>query len=199
MKSATFLAVLSAVAGALAQGPTLNTPNNLVACQPAQLNWAGGVGPYFISVQDGNNPSGAALLQFPEQTGTSLTWEQVNFQAGTSLGFLIRDKNGVTAQTAAVTVQPGSSTDCIGKSASVSGGGTNTAGTGAPTQTSGGSTTNTGAGTTSTSGGSGTPTTGTSGTSETTSASSGNSAASASSVHIGAAGIVGAAVLALLV
>ncbi|KAJ8072490.1 hypothetical protein PM082_016049 [Marasmius tenuissimus] len=136
MKSVTFLAVLSAVAGALAQNPTLNTPNNLVACQPVQLNWGGG-------------------------------------KAGT---------------------------DCVGKTASISGGGSNTAGTGAPPQSTGGSNT---ASTTSTSGGSGTTagTTGTTassaGSAENTSANN-NNAASASSAQIGAAGIVGAAVLALL-
>ncbi|KAL0061931.1 hypothetical protein AAF712_011215 [Marasmius tenuissimus] len=197
MKSATFLAVLSAVAGALAQNPTLNTPNNLVACQPVQLNWGGGKAPYFISVQDGNNPSGAALTQFPEQSGTSLTW-LVNFQPGTSLGFLLRDSNGVTSQTASVTVQPGSGTDCVGKTASISGGGSNTAGTGAPPQSTGGSNT---ASTTSTTGGSGTSVTTSSGpsnTSGTSGSSNNNNAASASSAQIGAAGIVGAAVLALL-
>ncbi|KAJ8081022.1 hypothetical protein PM082_017860 [Marasmius tenuissimus] len=109
------LAVLSAAVGVLGKGfPTMNTPNNLVTCEPVKLHWSGGKPPYFISVQDGNNPSGPALEQFPEQSGTSLTWK-VNFSGGTSIGFLLRDSSGVTSQTASVVVQPGASTECIGK------------------------------------------------------------------------------------
>ncbi|KAJ8081021.1 hypothetical protein PM082_017859 [Marasmius tenuissimus] len=112
------LVVLSAAIGVLGQVPTLNTPVKLVTCEPVKLRWSGGKAPYFVSVQDGNNPSGPALEQLPEQSGHSLTWK-VNFQAGTNLGFLLRDSNGATSQTASVTVQPGSSTDCIGKPVSV--------------------------------------------------------------------------------
>ncbi|KAL0569444.1 hypothetical protein V5O48_012522 [Marasmius crinis-equi] len=118
MRFTIALAVLSAF-GALAQ-VTMNTPTNLVACQLAQLVWSGGTPPYFINVQDGNNPSGTALERFDGQQGTSLTW-LVNLQGGTSIGFLLRDSKGATSQTAAITVQDGSSTDCIGKSASISG------------------------------------------------------------------------------
>ncbi|KAF9267754.1 hypothetical protein L218DRAFT_644904 [Marasmius fiardii PR-910] len=106
MKSIISFTVLSAIAGALAQ-VTMNTPSNLVVCQPVQLTWSGGLAPYFISVQDGNNPSGPALQRFDNENGTSLTW-LVNLQAGTSVGFLLRDSNGATSQTASVTVQAGS-------------------------------------------------------------------------------------------
>ncbi|KAK1230864.1 hypothetical protein PQX77_006030 [Marasmius sp. AFHP31] len=108
------LVVLSAAVGVLGQVPILNTPAKLVTCEPVELRWSGGQAPYFISVQDGNNPSGPALEQFPEQSRHSLTWI-VNLKAGTSLGFLLRDSNGATSQTAAVIVQPGYSEDCIGK------------------------------------------------------------------------------------
>ncbi|KAL0570349.1 hypothetical protein V5O48_011619 [Marasmius crinis-equi] len=123
MRSAIALAVLSAF-GALAQ-VTMNVPTNLAACQPAQLNWSGGKPPYFISVQDANNPTGTALERFDNQQGTSLTWT-VNFAAGTSIGFLLRDSEGSTSQTAAVTIQAGSSTNCIGKEGSFSNAGSST-------------------------------------------------------------------------
>ncbi|EEB95656.1 hypothetical protein MPER_05335, partial [Moniliophthora perniciosa FA553] len=141
---------------------------------------------------------GPALFQFPEQNGTSLTWE-VNFQAGTSIGFLLRDNNGATSQTASVQVQPGISTACVGQTASVSGGGS------APQPT------GTGAGSTPASGGS-TPTNGSTPSSGSTPAAtsprpsttgtsppaSTSNAASATGAQIGAAGILGAALLALL-
>ncbi|KAL0580967.1 hypothetical protein V5O48_001059 [Marasmius crinis-equi] len=194
MKSAIAFVLVSA-ASVMAQ-VTMNTPTNLVACQPVQLTWSGGKAPYFISVQDGNNPTGTALERFDNQSGTSLSWT-VNFAGGTSVGFLLRDSDGATSQTAATTIQAGSSTDCIGKSATVSGGGTNTGGTGSPTQTSaGGSTTN---GATTTSSGSGGSSTSSSGSSTTSADSANNSnAASAASAQVGVAGLVGAAVLALL-
>ncbi|KAI3604426.1 secreted protein [Moniliophthora roreri] len=191
------LAALSLLAGALAQ-VTLNTPSNPVVCQPLQLTWTGGQAPYFISVQDGNNPSGPALFQFPEQNGTALTWE-VNYQAGTSIGFLLRDSNGATSQTAAVTVQPGISTSCVGQSPSISGGGANTGGTGQPTSTGAGSTaapTGGSAGSTpTTSGGSNRPTTT---SSQTSGPANTSNAASATGAQMGAAGLIGAALLALL-
>ncbi|KAK7050976.1 hypothetical protein VNI00_005088 [Paramarasmius palmivorus] len=199
MKPVLSLAALSLLSGALAQF-TMNTPSNPVTCQPLQLTWTGGAPPYFISVQDGNNPSGDALIRFPEQNGTSLTWT-VNIQPNTSIGFLARDNNGQTSQTAAVTTQAGSSTSCVSQSLSISGGGSNTAGTGAGSPTTGGSNTatNTGTGTSGTSAsttGTGTnrPTTGSSsaGASET------SNAASATGAHVGAAGVIGAALLALL-
>ncbi|KAF9256803.1 hypothetical protein L218DRAFT_806800, partial [Marasmius fiardii PR-910] len=90
----------------------MNTPLSLLECKSVQLTWSQGSPPYFLSIQDGNNPTGAPLLSFGQQTGTSLTWV-VNFQAGTSIGFLLRDSTGETAQTASVVVQAGSSSSCL--------------------------------------------------------------------------------------
>ncbi|KAF9270803.1 hypothetical protein L218DRAFT_983216 [Marasmius fiardii PR-910] len=86
----------------------MNTPASLVECKPAQLTWSGGRAPYFLVVQDGNNPSGPAIERFPPQEGTSFTW-LVNVAAGRSVGFLLRDANGATSQTASVTIQAGDS------------------------------------------------------------------------------------------
>ncbi|ESK91348.1 hypothetical protein Moror_2775 [Moniliophthora roreri MCA 2997] len=64
-----------------------------------------------FSVQDGNNPSGTPLKQFPQADGTSLTWT-VDLSSGTSISLLLRDNAGATAQSAPVTIQAGTSTDC---------------------------------------------------------------------------------------
>ncbi|KAK7043885.1 hypothetical protein VNI00_008051 [Paramarasmius palmivorus] len=59
---------------------------------------------------DNNNP-GTPLRTFPGQPGTAFTWF-VDVPAPTSVDFLVQDANGEAAQTAAITVQPGSS-DCL--------------------------------------------------------------------------------------
>ncbi|KAG7089584.1 hypothetical protein E1B28_011251 [Marasmius oreades] len=184
------------VTGALGQGVTMNTPTNLVTCQPVQLTWMGGTAPYFVSIQDGNNPSGAALQQFPPQNGTAVTWT-VNIPPNTRLVLLLRDSNGQTSLTAPITVQPGSSTDCVGKAASVSGGGTNTGGTGQPTNTNTQATTGAGTATNTQTGGN-TGTTATKTGTGTSGAATNSSNAASSNVEFGAAGIVGAALVALL-
>ncbi|KAG7089498.1 hypothetical protein E1B28_011178 [Marasmius oreades] len=185
------ISVLSIVTGALGQSSlTMNAPTNLVACQPVQIAWIGGTPPYFVSVQDGNNPSGTALQSFPQQNGTALSWT-VNVQAGTSLVLQLHDSSGQTSKTAPIAVQPGSSDDCVGRSVSVSGGGT-----GQPTNTNTQAST-TGAGTaTNTQTNTGTTPTKT-GTGTSATATSSSNAAS-SNFEFGAAGIVGAALLALL-
>uniref|UniRef100_A0A0W0FXC5 Secreted protein n=1 Tax=Moniliophthora roreri TaxID=221103 RepID=A0A0W0FXC5_MONRR len=120
----SFAALVAAVQAQV----TINTPANLVECQPTLLTWTGGQAPYFLVRENtetrdlwgastsfsshGENPSGPAIEQFPEQIGTSLTWV-VDFPAGTSVGLLLRDSKGATSQSAAVTIQPGSSTDCL--------------------------------------------------------------------------------------
>ncbi|ESK85806.1 secreted protein [Moniliophthora roreri MCA 2997] len=107
----SFAALVAAVQAQV----TINTPANLVECQPTLLTWTGGQAPYFLSyvlVNVAQRDHGPAIEQFPEQIGTSLTWV-VDFPAGTSVGLLLRDSKGATSQSAAVTIQPGSSTDCL--------------------------------------------------------------------------------------
>ncbi|KAJ8084722.1 hypothetical protein PM082_003498 [Marasmius tenuissimus] len=101
------VAALFAVAEAVV---TINTPNNLVQCQPTLITWSGGPGPFTLSY-DGNNPTGPALETFPGLQGTSFTWD-VDIPAGRSVGFLLRDSTGATSQTAAVTIQKGSEFRC---------------------------------------------------------------------------------------
>ncbi|KAG2066652.1 hypothetical protein BDR04DRAFT_1106311 [Suillus decipiens] len=100
------------VAGALAQF-TINTPVNVVECQPTLLTWSGGISPYYLTVVHlpGATPNGVALENLGQQNGTSVTWI-CNIASGQSIGLTLRDSSGSIAQTAPFTVNPGSSTSC---------------------------------------------------------------------------------------
>ncbi|KAK0485191.1 hypothetical protein IW261DRAFT_1417035 [Armillaria novae-zelandiae] len=214
-------AVCALVGSALAQGDlTINTPilasslfrsSGLTQCLPTLLSWTGGTGPYFLTVTSGTDPNGNPIANLGEQSGTSFTWT-VTFPQGTGLVFNIRDQTGSVKQTAPVTVQTGGSTDCTSSSASgssTSGStGSTTAGatTTAATST-GGATSTTPAGTTSrttaaassgasTSRASSAGSSGTSAGSSAAASSSGNAAPTQFS-SMGAAGVIGAAIVAL--
>ncbi|KAG2147561.1 hypothetical protein DEU56DRAFT_784643 [Suillus clintonianus] len=101
--SVTFLALF--IAGALAQF-TINTPANVVECQPTLLAWSGGTAPYFLSILPGATPNGVALENLGQQNSTSVTWV-CNIASGTSIGLTLRDSTGLTAQSAPFTVNPG--------------------------------------------------------------------------------------------
>ncbi|KAA1467516.1 hypothetical protein DENSPDRAFT_832592 [Dentipellis sp. KUC8613] len=116
------------VAGALAQTFTVNTPSNAVVCQPLQISWSGGSGPFFLSVLPGADPTGAALEDFGQVNSSPFTWQAVNFPQGTSLGLTLRDSQGNTVQSAPFTVNPGSSTSCLNASGSSSAAGSTSAG-----------------------------------------------------------------------
>ncbi|KAG1747242.1 uncharacterized protein EDB91DRAFT_1117147 [Suillus paluster] len=93
------------IAGALAQF-TINTPSNVVECEPTLISWSGGTAPYFLSILPGATPNGAALENLGQQNSTSVTWT-CNIATGTSLGLTLRDSAGLVAQTAPFTVNPG--------------------------------------------------------------------------------------------
>ncbi|KDQ59239.1 hypothetical protein JAAARDRAFT_206173 [Jaapia argillacea MUCL 33604] len=209
----TTFAVASLVAGALAQ-LTINTPASVVECEPVLLSWTSGTPPYYLSILPGGQPSAAPLYQFPQQTGTSVTWV-VNIASGTSIGLTLRDSTGTTAQSAPFTIIPGTSTSCLNSNATTTtGAGSTTAGS--PSSSAAGSTTGT-----STTPGSSTSTPGTSptllgttthaattgttpaSTTHTTAPASSTTAASGASssflVQGGVVAVVGAAVAALLV
>ncbi|KAG1821719.1 uncharacterized protein BJ212DRAFT_1264797 [Suillus subaureus] len=98
------------VAGTLAQF-TINTPANVVECQPTLLAWSGGTGEFFEHavfrpILPGASPDGTALENLGQQNGTSVTWV-CNIASGTSIGLTLRDSTGATAQSAPFTVNPG--------------------------------------------------------------------------------------------
>jgi hypothetical protein len=192
---------------------TINTPSNPVVCQPLLITWSGGTPPYYLSILPGNQPTAQALENFPTQTGTSLTWT-VNIAVGTSIGFHIVDSTGASQDSAPFSILTGADTSCVGKNPSSSGGASSTeSGTGAATTSAVVTTTSapathaattTAPGVTTTTGTSKPTTTGTSkpATSGTTSAagttSSKASGAISQNAQFGAAGVVGAAIIALL-
>ncbi|KAF9467053.1 hypothetical protein BDZ94DRAFT_1249514 [Collybia nuda] len=115
MKFSQILAPL-ATAVALATGAlsqlVVNTPTNVVACEPVLLTWSGGEAPYFLVFLPGGHPDEPALVDFGQQTGTSLTW-LVNLAAGINIGISIRDSNGEIANSASITIRSGSDTSCL--------------------------------------------------------------------------------------
>jgi len=191
------LAVSVAALFSLAQSQvTVNTPPQLVECQPIQITWSGGVSPYFLSVFPDGNPSVVLEnLSNSSISGTSFTWE-VNIASGQSVGFAVRDSTGVTGQSAAVGIQAGTSTTCVGQSVSGSAASGTTSSSPASTGGSSGATTTAGS-TSGTSASKSAGSSGSSGTSTSASASTTTNAASSQSAQLGFAGIV-AALVALL-
>ncbi|KAK1217267.1 hypothetical protein PQX77_020116 [Marasmius sp. AFHP31] len=113
-------ALLFSGAYALPQGQapgtvTINTPTNLVTCEPAILSWSGGTPPYYLSMQDGNNFNGAAIKRFEQQSTTSMSWT-VSVPSGKSVAFLLRDSTGQVSITAPVTVEKGAQDTCADQS-----------------------------------------------------------------------------------
>lgn len=171
---------------------TINTPSNVVVCQPVLLTWTGGTPPYDLTILPGGEPNGNLIEDLGKQNGTSLTWV-ANIAAGTSIGFTLRDNVGLIAQTAPVNVLSGSDTSCVGKSPSSGAAPPNTAGvtpSAAPATTTAPATTGAASGTTTKPA--------TSATAGASKPSSTNAARPTQAIQIGAAGVVGAAILALL-
>ncbi|KAL5526594.1 hypothetical protein ACEPAF_8318 [Sanghuangporus sanghuang] len=214
---ASLFAIVAAI-GAAAQTLQIDTPTNVIQCLPQLITWSGGEGPYYVvstlfsssvsriyltlcyyfSVQPGGEPSAAALVDFGEQSGNSLTWV-VNIEAGTSIGLTIRDQTGTVANSAPLTVGSSSDSSCLSASLSVSEGSS----TPRSTSTSAGSATTTGVSATTT--GASSTSTRASGTSGSGSGSSSASATSAESsnaavpfAQIGSAGAIGAFIAAVL-
>ncbi|KAG2744688.1 hypothetical protein P692DRAFT_20955394 [Suillus brevipes Sb2] len=65
-------------------GLTINTPANVVECQPILFSWTGGQAPYYLTLVPGGQSMASPIKSFPTQTGTSYTWN-VDLQANTIL------------------------------------------------------------------------------------------------------------------
>ncbi|KAI6108267.1 hypothetical protein F5141DRAFT_1121960 [Pisolithus sp. B1] len=155
MKFITLIATLVAVVPAVLGQLTINTPSNVVECEPTQLTWSGGQAPYYLSLVPGGQSSATPLEQLPTQNGNSYTW-MVDLQAGVSFNVALKDSTGSTAFSDIVTVQSGGSTSCSNSTvqgstatsggasataaASATGGSGTSAGSGSATSTSSGST-----------------------------------------------------------
>ncbi|KAH7930188.1 hypothetical protein BV22DRAFT_1028703 [Leucogyrophana mollusca] len=112
MKFTLAAAFVSVVPAVLAQQLTVNTPPNVVECEPTQFTWSGGVGPYYLSLTPGGQSMASPIKQFPTQTGTSYTW-LVDLQANTIFNIDLKDSTGATAFSSIVTIEAGSSTSCL--------------------------------------------------------------------------------------
>ncbi|KAH7341549.1 hypothetical protein B0J17DRAFT_647074 [Rhizoctonia solani] len=115
-QASSFLALVAAV---VAQSLVINTPASVVQCQPAQVTWTATNTPVFVSIIPGGQPGAAALQDFGQQTGQSLTWT-VNIAAGTSITFQLRDSTGAVAYSSPISVQASSDSSCLGAQASTS-------------------------------------------------------------------------------
>jgi len=185
------------LAGAL----TIDTPLNVVQCQPIQLTFEGGQEPYFLTVHDGHNADGPALEDFGQLEASPFTWEKVNFASGTLLDLLIRDTNGLLAQSAPFLVNPGPDASCLNAGSSVASGASATTAAPSAAKTSVSSAasvtspaaTNGNKGTSSVS-----VTTAPAATSSGAKSSSSNAAVAAAGISYGAAGVLGAVVAAVL-
>ncbi|KAF7424634.1 hypothetical protein PC9H_009942 [Pleurotus ostreatus] len=163
-------------------------------------------------VHNGDDPSGPAIADLGEQPAgaTSFSWQRVTFQANTRLGFSLRDQTGATAQSAAVTVQAGPDNSCLNGGSSSSGSdsasgttstsaaapGTTSSAPAAPTTTAPGASSTTAAVTSGAS--TSVPRTSSVTSSGTAAPAQTSNAASAQVAQIGAAGLVGAALVAIL-
>ncbi|ADV20257.1 hypothetical protein I315_01587 [Cryptococcus gattii Ru294] len=113
------LILLAAVAGALAD-LTVSSPASLIQCQPVLLSWSGGTAPYYLAIIPGGQASAAALKDFGEQSGTSLTWT-VDTASGTSVSVKVTDSTGAINYSSPVTIQAGSSDSCVSTSTAATG------------------------------------------------------------------------------
>jgi len=109
MKSFITAAALVALIPSV-MGLTIDSPQNVVECQPFQFTWSGGTPPYFLSLI----PSAGAdpIKQFPQQTGTTFTWT-VDLQANTNFIAALKDNTGTQAFAAQASIISGSDTSCL--------------------------------------------------------------------------------------
>ncbi|KDQ15948.1 hypothetical protein BOTBODRAFT_31400 [Botryobasidium botryosum FD-172 SS1] len=94
--------------------PSINTPVDVVECQPTDLTFGGTAPPFIISIIPGGQAGAAPLETLGTSSGPSLTWV-ANITAGTKVTFEIRDAQGRLGFSAIVTIQAGTSTACVGK------------------------------------------------------------------------------------
>ncbi|KAN0093207.1 hypothetical protein V8E55_003991 [Tylopilus felleus] len=166
-------ALLAAIPAAL--GLTVNTPANVVECEPTQIDWSGGTAPYYLTFVPAAQISAPAIKQFPTQTGDSYTWN-VDLQAGVSFTIVLKDSTGASAYSDIVTVVAGTSISCVNSNVTETGG------------SSGGSATGSGSGSSATGkSASGTPTS----TSSSSSSTHSNAAGRLSTFSVNAVGVAG--------
>jgi len=174
---------------------TINTPPLAVVCEPLQITWTGGVQPYYLSITNGQDTT-TIYATFTNIFGTSLTW-LVDQAVVTPVGLTLHDSVGTPAQSASFTIQNGGTNNsCITSTTSVSYVSTGT--TGSIPSSTGGNFLATSTQSTPNTASSGAAKTAKTGSSSTPSSTSSKSGASRVTGQVAAAGIIGAAMVALL-
>ncbi|KAI0634368.1 hypothetical protein C8Q77DRAFT_746379 [Trametes polyzona] len=93
----------------------------LKQCKPTTISWAGGTGPYLLSIAsvesnktDSYAPSLAFILQFGDLTTTTFVWN-TGFPVGSALVFTIMDQTdkSLVNRTDTLTIQDGMSDACL--------------------------------------------------------------------------------------
>ncbi|KAL4064528.1 hypothetical protein V8B97DRAFT_314088 [Scleroderma yunnanense] len=134
MKAVALLAAIVAIVPA-AFGLTVNTPGNVVECEPIQFQWSGGTPPYYLSLIPGGQTSAPPIKQFPNQDGTSYTW-LVDLPANTIFNIALKDSLGATSFSDIITIQAGSSTSCVNTTVQEGSSSSSPSGTASSSQTS---------------------------------------------------------------
>ncbi|KZT73685.1 hypothetical protein DAEQUDRAFT_748841 [Daedalea quercina L-15889] len=210
MKSAVLFS--AAVLVASVAGLTVNTPGNVVECEPTAITWTDGTAPYYLSLNLQTDPDGDAQQTYGPLESSPFTWT-TNITSGTTLVVTLKDSTGTTAQSGGFTIASGSSS-CLtssGSSSAASGSSSSAAGASSSSAASASTTAVSSSGASSATGassGSSSATsaassgsasgTSTGAASETSTSGSTSSGALANAVNVLAAGALGAGVIAFL-
>lgn len=143
--AAALVALVPSVLGQL----TVNSPTNVVECEPFQFTWSGGTPPYFLSLipATGQNP----IKQFPQTSGTTFTW-LVDLQANTNFNCALKDSTGTQAFSGQATIIAGTNTSCLNTAVNDNGSGSSSATSGSSSSPANATVTSTGTGTSTASG-----------------------------------------------
>jgi len=90
---------------------TVNTPK-LKQCQTSTIEWAGDKGQVLVSVVKANDPCGNALVDLPNEDGSSLQWK-VTLPAGTKVQVAVEDDSDDVAWSGIITVEPSDDDSCL--------------------------------------------------------------------------------------
>jgi len=99
---APIIALGLAASTALAQTQLMvNTPDDVVACEVTLLTWVGGTPPYILTYT-----AGGSTFSFNQTFATSVSW-YVDLAPNTQVDLTIKDNTGTTAQSAIFSVASG--------------------------------------------------------------------------------------------
>ncbi|CAL1716669.1 unnamed protein product [Somion occarium] len=107
------LAIFSSLALAASAELTIDTPTELVQCQPVHVTWKEGAAPFDLIVTPTEDPCNQVLADLgDDHKGQSITWT-VDLPAGTQAMFSLVDANGAEAWSGAVTVKGSDNSACL--------------------------------------------------------------------------------------